>query len=196
MISALAEKVVDYMISSGIISDQEKDLYVYGFFMLLSRLLFLLMSVLFGILFDVPAESIVFYFAFFILRSYAGGIHAGSEAACTVLTSLSMFLSVMLIKLCTVFSAVILPGILLPVSSLAVMLLCPIDTPEKRLSAEEKKIYKKKTAFVLAVIVILGVTALILRRYGFFFACIVSIVLESVLLVCARLRERGKKERA
>lgn len=181
------------MITFGEIESGEKELYIYGFFMLFSRLLFLIITAAVGIISGVFIESMAFFMAFFILRSYAGGIHAANEAACTILTSITLIISVLLVKTCMLFSGIYLSAGLMLLSTIPVLWLSPIDAPGKRLTAEEKQIYKKKTATVLGIILIVGVLALCGRWYGLLFACTLSVALEAILLLCAKLQTYIRK---
>lgn len=82
MIINLGEKIAHKLAASGTISSEDIDLYGYGFFLLLSSALYLVVVAIFGSAFGILWESIVFYFLFSILREYAGGIHAKTEHGC------------------------------------------------------------------------------------------------------------------
>ena len=66
---------------SGIIDPDETDLYAYGFFLLLSRGIYLLVTSIFGAVFGILWENVLFYVSFSLLREYAGGIHAKQNQA-------------------------------------------------------------------------------------------------------------------
>lgn len=82
MITNLGEKISHKLAASGTISPDDVDLYSYGFFLLLSSVLYLVVVAILGSAFGILWESIVFYFLFSILREYAGGIHAKTEHGC------------------------------------------------------------------------------------------------------------------
>lgn len=182
------------MIVLGEIEINEKELYVYGFFMLLSRLLYLIITAIAGALFGVALESVAFYLAFIIIRSYAGGIHAANETACTILTSVSMLISVFVIKICVVTSPVLIPALSQLIASLSVVILCPMDTPEKKLTAYEMQLYRKKTIIAIAVLALLSSLGIITRWRGLLYSCSVSITLEAMLLIVAWLGDKKVKK--
>ena len=79
------------IMQKNIILAANKELYTYGFFLILSKVLFFGISVLFGIIQNVLWESIVFYIEFSVLWQYAGGYHASKENVCMVATSGLLF---------------------------------------------------------------------------------------------------------
>ena len=91
MISRLSNRIVQSLYKSGAIPAEEKELYNYGFFLLLSKMFFLGIAMAFGAIWNVFWESLLFYIMFSILREYAGGVHASKEAICLISTTTSMF---------------------------------------------------------------------------------------------------------
>ena len=99
MISKLSTKLVRKLIDISIINNTEIELYSYGFFILISQILYFILSVIFGVLFNIVLESIIFYVVFQFIRTNAGGIHASSELKCEVATTLSLFSLAFVIRL-------------------------------------------------------------------------------------------------
>lgn len=160
MISTLAVRITEALCAASAIEESDKELYQYGFFLLLSHVLFFLLTAFLGLLFRVPAESIMFYTMFSLLRSYAGGIHAKTETLCILLTSLSMFISVASIFVMKLVHALIVPVGMLVVGVLCILILSPLDTREKPLSKAERKRYRCASwllAFGFAVLSLVGV---------------------------------------
>lgn len=188
MISKLSEKAVDVLSVHNCIAQEEKELYVYGFFMLFSKAFFLLLTVIYGVLFGVVLESVLFYITFTVLRSYAGGIHASKESTCTICTSLAMLLCVAAIRVCVELSLLAVPFVLLALSTICILILSPLDSAEKRLMEEEKKEYRKKTYRITTLIVSAAILALICGLTRLFYPCVTSLMLESLLLVAGKAK--------
>lgn len=89
MITALAVSIVDMLCNALAMEEDDKELYTYGFFILLSHLFYLAIAVLLGVLLGILTENLLFYIFFMLLRNYAGGFHAKSERVCTLLTILA-----------------------------------------------------------------------------------------------------------
>lgn len=186
MISKLSEKAVDVLSVHNYIAQDEKELYVYGFFMLFSKAFFFLLTVIYGVLFGIVLESILFYITFIVIRGYAGGVHASKESTCTICTSLAMLLCVAAIRACMELSLITVPLFLLALSTICILLLSPLDSAEKRLTEEEKKEYQKKSHVFTALILLAAILALICGLTRLFYPCVTSLLLESVLLIAGK----------
>lgn len=187
MISHLAEKAVDVFISCSDINEEDRDLYIYGFFMLFSKVLYFLVTVLFGALFGIVVESIIFYLLFIILREYAGGIHASKEQTCMISTSLAMFASVLAIWIGNKLSLTILYACLLVIGSLVIFVLCPQEAKAKRLTEVERKRNRNNTIIWLFILFLIAGIALYAHLENIFFCCSVCVILETILILTGNL---------
>lgn len=191
MISRLSEKAVDSLFPHGSITQDDREVYIYGFFMLFSQIFFLMLAAFYGILLGVAVESILFYVAFSLIRGYAGGVHASKESTCTLCTSLAMLLAVVCIKLFIAFSSVALPLVMLVLSAVCILWLSPLDTEAKRLTQEEKKEYKKKSIIFTFIIFTAAILGLIFDMDRIFYPCVISLFLECLLLITGKAAERN-----
>lgn len=159
MITSLGEKIAYKLAASGTISFDDTDLYGYGFFLLLSSALYLVIVAIMGSAFGILWESILFYSLFSILREYAGGIHAKTEQGCMLGTTMALLLSISGIRGLKQadFSSVAM--VFLIVGCAAVFLLSPLDVPEKRLSADDWRYYRRISRRLVAAYALLGVCA-------------------------------------
>lgn len=183
MITGLSQKTVDALCASQIISESDRELYNYGFFVIYTRLLFLLMTIIFGCLFNIVWESILMYFVFTLVRSYAGGVHASKESICLALTTLSIFVCVVAIRLLVIFDDTVTPLICLFLECFFIIILCPIDSIEKPLSKAEKKRYKVIVIIIVSVILCAIPILTLLGIKRVLYACTVSLALEGILLL-------------
>ena len=99
MINNLSEYLVQVMLSKGYITDDEKEIYAYGMFMMISQMLLFVLTVIFGIILNCIVEATIFYIAFQLIRKYAGGYHATTETRCEILSAISIFICVLVIKI-------------------------------------------------------------------------------------------------
>lgn len=188
MINSLSQLLAKHLNKTSVITESDMELYAYGFFVLISRILFLIVSVIFGIIFNIIIESILFYFLFCFIRSYAGGIHAPTELLCTIFTTVSLFLSVLGIKLMLNYGEQKIAFAIYFVSLLIIIILSPLDTKEKPLNINEKKCFKVKTYAVLIVVIIISIAAVIFSKINIFYASMMSIVLESIFLLFGKIK--------
>lgn len=141
MATKLAEHIVRKLIAVSVVEEGDRELYIYGFFLLITRFYFFLVTIAFGCFLRIPCESVIFYIVFILLRSYAGGVHAKTEMACTIWTTLAMGTATVTIKVLKASNAK-LPLCLL-LCNICLLAFSPLDNREKPLGADEKRKYRK-----------------------------------------------------
>lgn len=188
MISSLSSIITEALYKSQVIAEEDKELYTYGFFVLLSKGLFFLVSALFGWMLGVLWESIVFYIMFSMLRSYAGGFHASKESVCTCCTTASLFFSSLSILYMQRIGNSIIPFCILAVCGAVIYLLAPLDSEDKPLTRAELVLYRQKTRAIDITIVIISIVGLCLHLPAILHAASISMALECVLLVLGKVK--------
>ena len=192
MFTQFATYVTTWLSRTGVIQDDDIELYQYGFFILLTGIFHFIITVVLGFFFNVFCESILFYIMFTLLRSYAGGIHAKTESQCLVLSDLAILICVAGIRILQNSSSIMPPLILLSVGFGCILKLSPLDTEEKPLSAEERRLYKMHSQCIALNIVVLAVVAYAIGINGIFHCAAVSLALESLLLVAGKMSKYGQ----
>lgn len=192
MISNIASKVVKRLVDNSVIADTEQELYVYGFFILISQILYFTLTIMFGILLDIVLESVIFYIAFQFIRRYAGGIHASSELKCEIATTTSIFLCLLCVKLCEINNVQIPILIVTIIATVFIFVLCPLDTPEKPLTTEEYKYFRKISWVILLFIMLAIFIGWYLKFEFLMYPCCMSLILESILLVSGKIKRLVK----
>lgn len=192
MISKLSKLIVKCLLKQSDIKDDEQDLYQYGFFVLLSQILYFIVTCIMGALFGIFFESIIFYVAFQFIRRYAGGYHASTETRCEIMSTLSILACIVVIRLSKTYDFQFALLILSAVSVLCIAVLCPLDTPEKPLSEKEFKYFRKISWLILSLISLVAIISYFvqLKRLQIFFApCCLSLILESLLLTAGKVKQ-------
>ena len=188
MINKLSIYLTEKLLSNGTISNEDKELYIYGLFMLMSHLMFFIIACIFGLILGCVFESIIFYIVFQLIRRYAGGYHASTETRCEILSSLSILACIVVIKLSKIYDFQTALLIISAISAVCIFVFCPLDTPEKPLSDKEFKYFRKISWTILLVIVTLIVISYI-SKWNFVFApCCMSLVLESILISAGKIK--------
>ncbi len=190
MISALSRRIVNSLCNKAVIEETDKELYAYGFFVLLSKLFFFIIAIIFGLIFNAVYESTVFFLMFSLIRSYAGGIHAPKEWLCTLFTSVSLFFGIALIKSMSVYHAKYFAFAIIAVSVFFTAIFSPLDTPEKPLSKNEKKFFKIKSFIILFFMVFVSLSAFFFSKTRTFYAVTASLLLECILIAAGKIKQR------
>lgn len=193
MISKLASKVVKRLIDNSAIADTEQELYVYGFFILISQILYFTLTMIFGVLLDIVLESVIFYVAFQFIRRYAGGIHASSELKCEIATTTSIFLCLLCTKLCETNNIQKPILVLTSIATVFIFVFCPLDTPEKPLTKEECKYFRKISWVILLLIMLTICIGWYFKLEFLIYPCCMGLILESILLVLGKIKRLIKK---
>lgn len=196
MINKLAVCFTDKLLLKNSISENERELYVYGFFMLLSHLMYFIFTCVFGSIFRCFLESVIFCITFQLIRRYAGGYHANTEIICNLFSILSIIACVSFIKLSKMYriNSVLLCIVLL--CAILIFIFCPLDTPEKPLTDKEHKYFRKISLIILSLIIVSIIISFIFKFNIIFAPCCVSVILEGVLIGTGQIKKAYSKKRA
>lgn len=182
MTTRIAAYITNRMLALSVIEEDDRELYCYGFFLLITRSFFFLVTAITGFLSGVLFESLVFYGMFMLLRTYAGGVHAKTERQCTVLTTIALSASILGIKAMGQAFGMLVPIAMLTFGSISIALLSPLDTQEKPLDKTEKKHYRLICLILVALCIISSIISRLLLLNSVYYPIVASVFLEGVLL--------------
>lgn len=150
----ISSYIVKQLILYHAISEEQSALYLYCANAVLEYAANLLSCLLTGILFFRLSWTILFLVCIIPLRSYAGGWHARTGLQCYLL-SMAVYIITML--LCSrLIDWISLPYqmILFLISSAAVVLLSPVETPQKPLTPSKRKKFRICTLWIVMLILL------------------------------------------
>lgn len=191
MFQTTAQKITDRLCSQDIIEDADKELYVYGFNMLLTVSLNIISTIIIGLLFGMVFESIAFLVAYIPLRSYAGGYHARTPMRCYIISLLLIVLILLTLKLIgeSVLALFILSGI----GTIICVTMSPVEDVNKPLDEAEIKVYRKKAMIILAAeIIILIISIFALMKLAAVIST--SLALEGAMLVLGKINAKSNND--
>lgn len=151
----LSKKLTDYIIKSGVVSEESYMIYQYGFQIGIEMLSCFLVCLGIAIYLHMIPEFFVFTGSFILLRTYAGGLHLNSFNKCFICSITVQTLVLFINKQKTM----VLPlawGIIL-FSSILILRVAPVENINRTLDANEKKHCKTVTIKVLVGLVIFSV---------------------------------------
>lgn len=193
MISRLSNLTVLYFLKQSYITDDEQDLYQYGFFILFTQILYSIITIIIGTLLGTVLESIIFYITFQFIRRYAGGYHAKTETRCEIMSTLSIVSCIVVIRLAKTYDFQTVLLILSAVSALTIFAFCPLDTPEKPLSKSEVKYFRKISWLILSVIIAVIVISFVFKFKMLLVPCCLSLIFENILIVAGKIKKVSRK---
>ena len=189
MINKISEYFTKKLLVNGAISKEEQELYIYGFFMLLSQLMYLILALIFGLIFNCTLESIIFYIGFQFIRRYAGGYHAATETRCEILSTLSILACIVVIRLSKTYDFQTVLLIISAISAVCIFAFCPLDTPEKPLTENEFKYFRKLSWLILFAIVVAIIVSYVFKLEIITMPCCLSLILESILISAGKIKK-------
>jgi accessory gene regulator B len=185
MATAIAERIVGKLIAASAVEEVDRELYIYGFFLLITRFFFFLVTVVFGFSLRIPCESVIFYIVFILLRSYAGGIHAKTEMACTIWTTLAMGTATVTIKVLKASSAKLPLCFLL--CNVCLLAFSPLGNRGKPLDASERCRYRKVCIGLIVAFDMVAIIANFIVIPTFYYPVICGMCLEAILLCIGKM---------
>lgn len=195
MINNLSKYFTGKLLSKGSITESEHELYVYGFFMLLSQLMFFIFTSILGLILGCFVESIIFYIAFQFIRRYAGGYHASTEMRCEIMSSLSLAVCIVVIRLSKIYDFQTVLLFITIISATCILFLCPLDTPEKPLTDKEFKYFRKISWLILLIISAAIAVSYVFKVKLLLVPLSLSLILENILLVAGKIKKTAIAKR-
>lgn len=172
----LSEKITDYIVKTGAVSEESYAIYQYGFQIGLEMISCFLVCFGIAICLHMIPQFFVFTGIFMLLRTYAGGLHLNSYLGCFMCSVITQTI----ILLITTRYTIILPIAWAIIWSSVVLILinAPVETKNRELDEDEKRHCKKITAKILIGVIIFSSGCTVTNLNS-----IVSLISLTVLLV-------------
>jgi accessory gene regulator B len=194
MINNLSLKIITQLEKRGQLSGEDKEVVAFGLFFLIFNAYCFVFSVIIGLVSKLVIEAIVFFFAFLIIKKYAGGFHAPKEWICVLLSSIGITVSIIIIRFCLSNQFICITCV--PFAFISAMLICvlsPLESENKPLEQNEVKKYRKLSIIRIVVTCIILVALLILNLKRLAYPIMVALMFEAVLIVAGYLQKQRKK---
>ncbi|MBE6835469.1 MAG: hypothetical protein E7515_04370 [Ruminococcaceae bacterium] len=195
MVNKLSLLLSHKLKNDGKIAETEIDLYSYGFFVLISQILLFLVTIIIGFILSCALESVIFFISFQSIRKFAGGYHASTETRCELLSTLSILICVVLIRLSQIYNYNAVLLFLTACSACCIFISCPLDTPEKPLSDDEFVHFRKITHIILLAISAAITLSFVFKLYFIMYPACLSLILESILLLVGKIKQSSLKRK-
>ena len=153
----LSEDLSAWLVKQGVITIEDIELYEYAVYSFLLLLVPVTIVFIYGIFSRNFLESVSVVVTVIAFRKYCGGYHAKYSWMCMIFSCGSIFLCLYLADRIK-YSAYI--NLLVIITGVMICFMGPIDSENRRLDENEKKLYAKKT--VLTTVVFVGLYFLLL----------------------------------
>ncbi len=149
MIEKLSERFTIKLINAELISEEDAEIYAYGFFQFCMMLLNIVTTVFLSIIFQLLVPCIILNMAFIPLRMNAGGHHADSPLKCYINSTIMISSLLAIIKWIPV--SPIISVIIVLISCIVNITFAPVEAENNPLDETEKSVYRKRTILILII---------------------------------------------
>ncbi len=157
-----ADLVVDWMIQCNVIDDEDRDLYRYALHSFFLLLLPFIYAGGIGFCMGNVKQGIALILPFMVLRKFSGGYHTKNLRSCILVSGF-------LLALCAIVSMQVKCdwrlAITTIIASISLIIFSPIDSENRRLDTDERKLYKKITVLYVIFFGLLDIILFLSGRY-------------------------------
>ncbi len=152
----LANAITDYYCKKNIIAEDKKEIYCYGFQLIIADVINYTIIMALGIIFDRILDSIVFLITLCGIRQFSGGFHAKTFTVCR-LSFIATYISVLAISYIISNLHIGYVALINILCFIFISWLAPIEHPNKPMTALQKKTNKLKSVITSAVMSIISI---------------------------------------
>lgn len=189
-----AHKLVGFLFRRGVIVEKEQAIYSYLLQLWLEKFFAVSTVLLLAMTLHMLPESLVFFLVFIPLRSYAGGLHLETYAACYAGSVLSFSGVLLAVREWGAFCPAACSAVLGLVCLAGIRLLSPVESGKRLISEKQRRQFARNLNIVLALLAASQLLLAVLdgRRYGFLLA--VTEALQLLFLAAGKWKYRNKPE--
>lgn len=194
MLYTTAKKLSDMLFKGRQISEEDLEVYIYGFELLISTLSSLLSTLLFSIVFNFLNCWVAFMFFFFTVRLFSGGYHEKTFSRCFITTN------AVFILICCLYSVLIkndeslkIAIFLFFISVIFISIVSPIKN--KKSSGYSKEKQKRINITLISLLIIQFIIVFVLYTYSYIEWVLPSII-SNMMVTCFILIEFFERRKA
>lgn len=151
MLLNLTDKVLDSQIKNKKIEESDRELYRFGYQLIVLNMINFSVLLLIGLFFHCLVYMALFAAVYIPLRSYAGGYHASTPIGCAVFSA--VLETVIAVTLRYSLFEFLLPGMYVPmvVAQIIIWLRAPVQAVHKPLEDGQRQKYRRITRTILLI---------------------------------------------
>lgn len=143
MIEKLAKKIVVWQVNRNYLSKADENLYTYAYELLIGQVVNILIACLLAIIFHTYVIVFIYLITYIPLRSFAGGHHANTNNACTVISSILILIVCIVARRFPMEYIFPANALFAGISGFLLFFLAPVQDHNKPLEPAERIRYKK-----------------------------------------------------
>ncbi len=182
----LSIKLTDYILTKGVITENEYEIYQYGFQRFLELSINIMCSIIIAILLNMKLECIAFFLFFIPLRSYSGGFHMKHYLSCLFLSCLSLTGILCIVKYLSL--KLLFSCILYFISLVVIKITGSVDHPNRCVDEEDNIYFKKRTNIILLISFIIFIFFLLANNTRYLLLEALVFTLTSISLLIGKIQ--------
>lgn len=190
MILRVVDFILDRQLKNGMISGEDTSVYRYGYTLVLEVMINIIIAIIIGLISGELVSVALFMVMFIPLRSYCGGYHASKTWICIILSNIAVAGVVLVVKkfqLAVDYVPLLAAEV---ICTAVILLLAPIQSEAKKLSDNEKQVYKKYVRFILIIELVFALIFFLIFRLNKYGLIIVMVhIIQAVSLLAVHLKE-------
>lgn len=190
MLQDISEDITFILLKNKIIDIEDRDIYVYGFQVILSTLIVTGSLLSLGVLLNKIPLTLGFMVTFISLRTYTGGYHAEKFKSCFTIT-MTIYLSQLLINIIIPDNFKKSIGIIcIIIASLIIYRLTPVQHKNNPLSLKERNKYRRISRTITFFILISTLLVFYTNNFlvDFYFMISLTVVAVAILIIIPVLK--------
>ncbi len=193
MYKKLSQQLTISFISHGILSKEDKEIYEYGFEVLISTFVSLISIFIIAIIVQRCFLSLLFVLGFIIARMCCGGYHAKHHTTCLLTTLGNYFLFLLATKEIDTYHLPTIIILLLVISIVIILCLAPMEHPFNPFTNQQKKRLKHYIYFLITALCVISICCLMQKVFFYQILSInIGVFSVSISLILAKIESKIK----
>ena len=188
----LAKKLAQWLLKTGAIEENEKELYEYAVFSFLFSLFPLCLVMIIGRALGMFVEGILMIVPFILIRKFSGGYHLNSSVVCFVSSILLLSASLALISMVLSTDSYKIFFCVVFLAALQIFERSPIDSKARELNEKEKTLFRKIARLMVGAVLAFSLLLYAIGAEKFAIPIGMGIIITALLQLPCAFKEKQK----
>lgn len=189
MFSILSDKISNTFVNNKKITEDKKEIFAYGINRILCNFTMITVSAVIGAISGNLINVLLFLLLFIPIRKYCGGFHLELPINCFIASIFTVIIAILISAI--IRDSEIKEGISVALSIFSIIiifLLAPVESLNKQLTLNEKKVYKNKAIKILLLYCLVFSISIICKAEQIYAIITVAFLIEVLLLFLGKLK--------
>lgn len=191
----MIQKIVDVLVNkqskNQVMTDEDEKIYRYGYVLLCEVFFNIIIALAIGIVFSRTKELIFFLSMYIPLRSFCGGWHANKIWKCTVISNAILLLQVYGLEKLLSHLSIGTMLLMFFLNMICIFFIAPVETEMKRISHQEKHIYRRKIKLIFILHLIIMLILTLGSVYELIYSMMFVYIIQNIMLLLQLIKHRN-----